>query len=62
MRTFGCVCVWVECGWKTDRSSFCLRGHPQTPVGDAPTEMPTNLKVVSRNKAKGTKCKLLARL
>lgn len=41
--TFGCVLV----GCKTNRSSFYLRGHPQTPVRDA---LPTKLEVERRRK------------
>lgn len=48
-------CVWVERSGKTYRSSFCLRGHPQTPVGDALTEMPTKLEVVSKKERQGNK-------
>lgn len=46
--TFGCV--WVGCSKKTNRSSFYFRGHPQTPVGDVLTELPTKLKVERRKK------------
>lgn len=48
--TFGSV--WVGCSRKTNRSSFYLSGHPQTPVGDVLTELPTKLEVEERNKIK----------
>lgn len=37
---------------KTSRSSFYLRGHPQIPVGDVPTELPTKLDRGEKEKKK----------
>lgn len=45
-------CVWVRCSRKTNRRSFYLRGHPQTPVGDALTELPTKPEVDRRRRKK----------
>lgn len=59
-ETFGCV--WVGCSQKTNRISVYLWGHPQIPVGDVLTELPTNLDVDRRGKkrAKEKKRKLFA--
>lgn len=48
--SFGCVRRRTR-ERKTNRSSSYLRGHPQTPVGDVPTELPTKLEVERKEKS-----------
>lgn len=67
-KTFGCI--WVGCKNSThihtNRSFLYLRGHPQIPVGDVLTELPTKLDAESgerkraKRKEKKEECKWFA--